>query len=122
MAMPRAMAIAAAVVICASVCNAPARTTPTPMPSGRLCIVTASDSIAVRDRRLRGPSGLALPMWRWGVRRSISSRKAMPARKPAAAGTTDSLPMSAAMSMPGISNDHTEAATMTPEAKPRSDF
>ena len=61
-------------------------------------------------------------MWRWGVMRSMSSRNAIPARKPTAAGMTDILPMSAHMSMPGMSRDHTEAATMTPEAKPKSDF
>ena len=33
-----------------------ANTTPTAMPSGRLCMVTARASIAVRDSRERGPS------------------------------------------------------------------
>ena len=49
-AIPSDMARAAAAVIPAPLCMAPASTTPTAMPSGRLCMVTASESIAVRDR------------------------------------------------------------------------
>ena len=39
-----------------------------------------------------------------------------------AAGHTAQLPLSARISMAGMSSDHTEAATITPEAKPSSDF
>ena len=46
----------------------------------------------------------------------------MPANSPPQAGTKSSLPMEADSSMDGISRDQTEAATMTPEAKPRSAF
>ena len=46
----------------------------------------------------------------------------MPNRNPAAAGSTLHLPLSATVSMAGISNDHTEVATITPEAKPNSVF
>jgi hypothetical protein len=42
----------------------------------------------------------------------------MPARKPTAAGST----RSPAMSIDGISSDHTLAATITPLAKPNSVF
>ena len=37
--------------------SAPAMATPTAIPSGRLCMVTASASMVVRDNLLRGPSG-----------------------------------------------------------------
>ena len=46
----------------------------------------------------------------------------MPNRKPMAAGTTDHTPLSAFISIAGISNDHTDAATITPEAKPNNVF
>lgn len=47
----------------------------------------------------------------------------MPSRKPTAAGITDCQPSPAVpISMAGMSSDHTEAATMTPEAKPSSAF
>ena len=41
--------------------------------------------------------------------------------KPTAAGTTAEMP-SPPISMAGMSSDHTEAATMTPEAKPSNDL
>lgn len=46
----------------------------------------------------------------------------MPNKKPMAAGTTENFPMSSLISMAGMSNDHTEAATITPEANPRKAF
>ena len=48
----------------------------------------------------------------------MSSRKAKPANRPSTQGTT--LPPD--MSMEGMSSDHTDAATITPEAKPKSSF
>ena len=42
----------------------------------------------------------------------------MPSQKPTAAGKNASLPRSAACSMAGISRLHTDAATITPAAKP----
>ena len=38
------------------------------------------------------------------------------------AGTNASFPMSWLMFMDGIRRDHTDAATMTPDAKPRNAF
>ena len=35
---------------------------------------------------------------------------------------SDHAPLSALISIAGMSNDHTDAATITPEAKPNSDF
>ena len=46
----------------------------------------------------------------------------MPNRNPTAAGTTLHLPLSASICIAGISSDQTDAATITPDAKPRSDF
>ena len=46
----------------------------------------------------------------------------MPIMNPIAAGTTDHAPLSAFISIAGMSKDHTEAATITPEAKPNNDF
>jgi len=42
----------------------------------------------------------------------------MPSQKPTTAGKNASLPRSAACSIAGISKLHTDAATMTPAAKP----
>ncbi|MBQ7686660.1 MAG: hypothetical protein IJT28_05465, partial [Bacteroidaceae bacterium] len=38
------------------------------------------------------------------------------------AGSTDHRPLSAAISIEGISGDHTDAATITPDAKPSNVF
>ena len=48
------------------------------------------------------------------------SRNAIPSIKPAAAGIHAALPISADCSMDGISRLHTEAAVITPAAKPIS--
>ena len=39
-----------------------------------------------------------------------------------AAGTTDHAPSPVSISIAGMSSDHTAAATITPDAKPSSDF
>ena len=46
--------------------SAPANTTPTAMPSGRLCSVTASTSRVVRRQEEWSPSGCLASTWRWG--------------------------------------------------------
>ena len=46
----------------------------------------------------------------------------MPNKNPMAAGSTAHLPLSVSISIEGISSDHTDAATITPEAKPNNDF
>ena len=122
MAMPKETAMALAREMFVAPLSAPAKTTPTAIPSGRLWMVTARASMAVLERWERMPSGLSVPMCRWGVSSSMSKRKPMPKRKPTAAGRTDHLPLSASISMAGISSDHTDAATITPEAKPSSAF
>ncbi len=122
MAMPSEIATADATDSPAEPCSAPANTTPTAIPSGRLWRVTANASMAVRDKRERGPSGVSEPTWRCGVSSSSANRKKIPNRNPATAGMTLHLPLSASISIAGISSDHTDAATITPEANPSSDF
>ena len=121
-AIPSATATALASEIFEVPLSAPAKTTPTAIPSGRLWMVTAKASIAVFERCDRIPSGLSVPICRWGVSSSIISRNPIPNRNPTAAGKTDHRPLSAAISIDGISSDHTDAATITPDAKPNSDF
>lgn len=48
------------------------------------------------------------------------TRKSPPRRKPMVAGSHDHVPkVASAASMEGMRSDHTEAAIMTPAAKPR---
>ena len=122
MAIPNDTATAEAMEMFATPCSAPAKTTPTAIPSGRLWMVTAKANIAVRDSLERGPSGWLLPMCKWGVTSSISNKKPIPNRKPTAAGNTDHAPFPSSISMAGMSSDQTEAATITPDAKPSKDF
>ena len=122
MAIPNDTATALASEILVVPLSAPANTTPTAIPSGRLWMVTAKASMAVFDRWERIPSGLSVPMCKCGVSSSISSRNPIPNRNPTAAGITLHLPLSAPISIAGISSDHTDAATITPEANPNKDF
>ena len=122
MAIPIARAKAPAAVMTLSPLNIAARTTPTAIPSGRLWRATAKTSIKDFPRVVWRPSGLSELRWRWGIKLSRMSRKNIPPRKPAAAGSQAIFPAASAISIPGIISDHTEAATMTPEAKPRSAF
>ena len=46
----------------------------------------------------------------------------MPSRKPTTAGRYACPPLASAISMAGMSSDQTEAAIITPEAKPSSAF
>ena len=121
MAMPSDSANAPAAVIWALPDRYPAYTTPTAIPSGMLWRVTASTIMVVRRSWLLGPSVWPLFTWRWGTMWSRPSKKRMPIQKPATAGTNESLPIPADCSMAGISRLHTEAATITPAAKPVSD-
>ena len=56
MAMPRDSTSALAAVICAFPARKPAYITPTAMPSGMLCRVTANTIMVVRPSLLFGPS------------------------------------------------------------------
>ena len=57
-----------------------------------------------------------------GVSSSIAKRNRIPNRKPTAAGMTAHSPLAASASIAGMSSDHTEAATITPEANPSRAF
>ena len=59
--MPRAKEMAAAYVTDAPVCKDMANASPTAMPSGILCNVTANTSKVVRFSEDVGPSGFSLP-------------------------------------------------------------
>ncbi len=122
MAIPTARASAPSMVIPESFTMAPAATTPTAIPSGRLCSPTASTSMTVFCMSASAspcffPSGR-----RRGTSRSRARRKPTPIKKPAAAGNQAIPPCCCSSSMAGISKDHTEAAIMTPEAKPSKIF
>ena len=121
-AMPAASAKAAAAEMKVSPERAPAKTTPTAMPSGRLWSVTASTSIVDLPRPQLLPSGQSEPRCRCGMMVSSSRRKPTPNMKPAAAGSQPVTFCCSASSMAGMMSDQTEAAIMTPEAKPRSSF
>ena len=120
MAIPTESVSAAAKPSSALPPSQPASTTPTAMPSGRLCSTTASTIIVVRESAALGPSACSLFMCRCGMSLSSSSRNSTPIQKPAAAGKNDHLPRPTACSIAGISRLQTEAATITPAAKPVS--
>lgn len=120
MAMPRESTKAPPRVTMESPERYPAKTAPTAMPSGMLWIVTASTSMVVLDKVLRGPSASSLPTCRWGIRRSSASKNKMPHQKPAAAGKNAHVPKEAERSIAGMSRLQMEAATITPAANPVS--
>lgn len=102
---------------------APAQVTPTAMPSGMLCIVTAKSIMAVLENRpLSNPSGFVLFKCRCGTMLSISKRKTMPKAKPIKAGNQEILPRCRAKSIDGINSDQTEAAIITPAGKSQKNF
>lgn len=117
-AMPRDNAKALAAVICAFPERKPAYITPTAMPSGMLCSVTANTIIVVRLSLLFGPSDCSLPTCRWGIRWSKASKNSTPNQNPAKAGTNESAPIEADCSIAGMSRLQTDAATITPAANP----
>ena len=119
-AIPSAKAAAEAIVIPASPAKAPATTAPTAIPSGMLWSVTASINLCRRPSFDLRPSSASDDMCWCGTTLSSISRNNIPNMKPVAAGTQLSLPRFADRSIAGIISDHTEAATITPAAKPKS--
>ena len=98
----------------------PAQTTPTAIPSGILCNVTARTIIVVFWNLLFGPSALSLYWWICGITWSSKSKNNTPAQKPATAGTKENFPSFPDCSIDGSKRLQTEAATITPDAKPVS--
>ena len=92
------------------------------MPSGILCSVTASTIIVVRASLLLGPSACLAFRCRCGIAWSSKSRNKTPAQKPIKAGRNAQTPMPADCSIAGISRLQTDAATITPAAKPLRAF
>lgn len=122
-AMPIASAMAAAAVIPESFIIAPANATPTDIPSGMLCSVTAKSIIVVFDIwAVLMPSWFLLSMCICGITVSRSRRKNIPARKPTSAASHSGELFPLHISIDGISKDHTEAAIITPAANPKSNF
>ena len=118
-AMPRASASAPVWVMPLTIWdNRPAYTTPTAIPSGILCSVTANTSFTVRDRELDMPSDSLLSLCRWGMMWSSSRINSTPNQNPTRAGRKASLSMAFDCSMAGIIRLQMEAATMTPAANP----
>ena len=124
MAIPIANAHAADMAIGLSANIEEPKITPTAIPSGILCNVTANESIVVRFHcfLVLSPSGVVAPVCKWGIKVSSNNRNNMPNTIPAAAGIHVMLLFSALIYRLGMSKDHIDAATMTPDAKPKSSF
>ena len=122
MAIPSDRAKAPAIVIPTLSDIAPASTTPTAIPSGILCSVTARKSMVERPRPVFIPSGSAESRCRCGTSVSKTRSENIPARKPTTAGNHATPPLSAVISIEGMRSDHTDAAIITPDAKPSSSF
>ena len=117
-AIPRASANAPPADMSAEPDNKPAYITPTAIPSGILCSVTASSIIVVLASLLLCPSALSANIWRCGIVLSSISKNKVPIQKPTTAGTKAYAPIELFCSMAGISRLHMEAAVITPAAKP----
>ena len=122
MAIPIASVIAPAMEILVSPTSNPANTTPTAIPSGILCRVTANTSIVDFFNCVTGPSGLSSFKCICGVIVSSNNRNPIPSKNPTAAGIHAIFPCSSAISIAGINSDHTPAAIMTPDANPSNAF
>ena len=119
-AMPRLSARAEAKEMVSLPLSHPATTTPTAIPSGRLCRATAKTIMVDLPRLHCVPSGQSLPTCRWGISLSKPSRNRKPAHTPMKLGKNASFPMCSDCSIAGMIKLHTEAATITPAAKPMS--
>ena len=116
MPMPRARAMAPAAP---SPAAARAKARPTAMPSGTLCRVMA----VMRRVFCRQASLTSFSLRKRGSRPSSAARNTTPSSIPAAAGSQPgTFPSSDAWSMAGRSRLHTEAAVITPAAKPSIAF
>ena len=122
MAMPRDIASAPPSETSAAPVSQPARTTPTAMPSGMLCRVTAITIMVLLGSELLGPSASSASRCKWGIKWSRAKRKSVPPQNPSTAGRKARFPSSQDASMAGISKLQIEAATITPAAKPMSPF
>ena len=120
--MPMARAIAPASTSWPTSLPATENARPTAMPSGILCSVTAKTIMVVRRSFEGRPSGSVLPMCKWGKSWSSSIKNAPPKINPPPTGTSGLFPWVSAISMAGSSKDQTDAAIITPAAKPKKIF
>lgn len=100
----------------------PAKTIPTAIPSGRLCNVTANTNIVVFFRWLFTPSDCVLFTCRCGIITSKTNKNPMPNRNPMVVGRNANFPKCADCSIDGIIKLQIDAAIITPDANPVSDF
>ena len=84
--------------------------------------VTARTIMVVRFQWAGRPSASLLPIWRWGSSPSSAIKNTPPSKNPPPTGSKIPLPSASAMSMAGISSDHTAAAIIPPAAKPKNTF
>ena len=89
---------------------------------GILWSVTARTIIVVLARWLPGPSACSALRCRCGIALSSMSRNSIPSQNPIKAGMNESLPIPSDCSIAGMIRLHTDAATITPPAKPDRAF
>ncbi len=119
-AIPTASANAPATEIPVFPSIQPAYTAPTDIPSGMLCMVTASKSIVVFLKLLWSPSDSLLNRCKCGTSLSIPYINKIPIQKPTITGIIAFEPLSRFISIAGMIRLQTEAATITPAANPVS--
>ena len=115
-AIPIERASAPAYVIPAFPDINPANIAPTAIPSGILCIVTASISIVVLF------SFVSLLNLKYGTIMSINSRNNIPDAKPIDGKIHAIFSFASSISIAGINSDHTLAAIITPDANPNKNL
>ena len=116
-----AKANAPIIVILVVPLNIPAKTTPTAIPSGILWRVTARININDLFKWEGFPSGLSLLTCKCGMIVSRINKKPIPNKNPIAAGSHWIFKLED-ISIAGIKSDQTDAAIITPEAKPNKAF
>ena len=87
-----------------------------------LCKVTAKTSIVVFFNLAFTPSGLSSCKCKCGIKLSNANKKTIPNKNPTDAGTHAIFPCSSDISIAGKISDQIEAAIITPDAKPKSNF
>jgi len=117
-AIPTDNAVAPAIVMLILPANAPAKATPTAIPSGILWSVTARIIIVIF---LILHFVFLRLTWKCGIIWLIRSSDIIPTKNPLAAGNHDGIFLFA-ISIDGINKDQTEAAIITPDANPKSIF
>ncbi len=105
----------ASMMVILPLCKNPAKTTPTAIPSGILCSVTAKTSIVVFLSFECTPSTCSDALCKCGTILSIKSKNATPSKKPILATIGEPCDCS----MAGSNSDQTAALIITPLAKPK---